>query len=209
MATPGGDVSVGGQPRYVVAYTLKQAEQKQPDILNPDSLQSIKEVTSNKSKSPVVGSGSSATAESDKLLYSGMTANPPQSTIDCITVDGNLLDPTSYYIQPPHFSILGSGSCSAASNEAPHEYSVASSYSTVIVAQPDPYFQSDYRLLGSVKEEEERRLTSRPAEFRYSGSDFSMSECISNSTNTSTLGANKNRNRHIITDSLPGPESCV
>lgn len=72
----------------------------------------------------------------------------------------------------------------------------------------------DYRLLSSVKEDEEpishsstSKGGSRP-EYRYSGSDFSMSECISNS-NTSTLG-NKSRNRnHIITDTLPGPESCV
>lgn len=224
VSTPAGDVGVG-QPRYVVAYTLKQApEQKQPDILNPDNLQSAKEVV--KVKSPTA-------TEADRLLYSSanefncmypIAGNDHHQSADAIE---NAILESSYYMQPPHYSLLGSSSSNNVGGEKPHEYS--NNYSTVIVAQTEPdnsrggpsfaatYSSQpplDYRLLSSVKEDDESAASSKSAgaikpEYRYSGSDFSMSECISNS-NTSTLGNNKNRNRnHIITDTLPGPESCV
>lgn len=264
MSTPAGEVGVG-QPRYVVAYTLKQApEQKQPDILNPDNLQSAKEVIKVKSPTSVDGGdrlmygGSSAIGSANDFMYPVVT-DEPNNIIE------NAILESSYYMQPPHYSILGNNSsCSSSNNyvgvggvnEQPHEYS--NNYSTVIVTQqeadnscrsgisdgggggggsggtsnnystyssqqlhhqPLQMQTLDYRLLSSVKEDDEpicqngvtttgSKGSNSKHEYRYSGSDFSMSECISNS-NTSTLG-NKNRNRnHIITDTLPGPESCV
>lgn len=221
VATPAGDISVGGQPRYVVAYTLKQTEQKQPDILNPDSLQSIKDMTS-KLKPPVGSGGGSSGGETstEKMMYSSTDYSAMYQTaaVDRITVDGgSLMDTSSYYIQPPHYSILSNNSNNCLNNESPHEYSTAATggaYSTVIVAQTEPYGSSNIGnsaavayngLLGSVREEDELTACGSQSKYRNSGSDFSIGDCISN---TSTLGG-KSRTRHIITDTLPGPESCV
>lgn len=261
VSTPAGDMGAGGQPRYVVAYTLKQTpeppppptQQKQPDILNPDSLQSIKDVTKLKSPtSPNNGLGLSGNSDYNTMYSSLSTqAGPPSlhDHTDGITIDNTILESTypdhhhNFFIQPPHYSILGN-------SEPPHEYT--KSYSTIIVSSTattssssttTPYqthtntnqIPIDYsRLLnnGDVIDPNNLLITNSNSnsnillrnnysssaatnnEYRYSGSDFSMNE-----SNTSTLGSKSNSrinnsnnasNRsHIITDTLPGPESCV
>lgn len=257
VSTPAGDMGAGGQPRYVVAYTLKQTpeqppppQQKQPDILNPDSLQSLKDVT--KLKSPTSpNSGIGMTGNSDyTTMYSSLPtqAAPLHDHTDGISIDNTILESTypnhhNFFIQPPHYSILGSSTI----GEPPHEY--AKNYSTIIVSSSaaattsssTPYqthtnqIPIDYsRLLNNGDADPSNLLISSNSnsnillrnnhsssaaansnnEYRYSGSDFSMNE-----SNTSTLGSKSNSrvnnstsasNRsHIITDTLPGPESCV
>lgn len=239
-------MGAGGQPRYVVAYTLKQTpeqppppQQKQPDILNPDSLQSLKDVT--KIKSPTSPSG---IATDYTTMYSSLPQQASHDHTDGISIDNTILESTyphhhNFFIQPPHYSILGS---SSGGIEPPHEY--AKNYSTIIVsnaatslsASSTPYqthtntIPIDYSRLPYNGDIVDSNLLSNsnsnillwnnhssgavPNEYRYSGSDFSMNE-----SNTSTLGSKSNNrinnstgtsNRsHIITDTLPGPESCV
>lgn len=258
-------MGAGGQPRYVVAYTLKQTpeqppppQQKQPDILNPDSLQSLKDVTKLKSPtSPNTGIGMSVNSDYTTMYSSLPTtiqAAVPHDHTDGISIDNTILESTypnhhhNFFIQPPHYSILGSSSI----GEPPHEYT--KNYSTIIVSSsssaaattssPTPYqtqhtnhtnqIPIDYsRLLNNGDVDPSNLLISSNSnsnillrnnnhsaaatsnnEYRYSGSDFSMNE-----SNTSTLGSKSNSrinnststsNRsHIITDTLPGPESCV
>lgn len=251
-------MGAGGQPRYVVAYTLKQTpeqppppQQKQPDILNPDSLQSLKDVTKLKSPtSPNGGIGMSSNSDYS-TMYSSLPTQTSHDHTDGISLDNTILESTypnhhNFFIQPPHYSILGSSSSSV---EPPHEYT--KSYSTILVSSATattsssmPYHTHtntnqiplDYSRLPYNADVDPSNLlissnsnsnillrnnhsgataaTSINNEYRYSGSDFSMNE-----SNTSTIGSKSNSrinnstgtsNRsHIITDTLPGPESCV
>lgn len=250
-------MGTGGQPRYVVAYTLKQTpeqppptQQKQPDILNPDSLQSLKDLTKLKSPTSPNGGICMSTNTDYSTMYSSMPTQFSQDHTDGISIDNTILETAypnhhNFFIQPPHYSILGNSGV-----EPPHEY--AKNYSTIIVSSATsttssssaPYqaqtntnqISLDYSRLPYNADVDPSNLlisshsnsnillrsshngamaaTSINNEYRYSGSDFSMNE-----SNTSTLGSKSNNrvnnstgtsNRsHIITDTLPGPESCV
>uniref|UniRef100_A0A8W7PS24 Uncharacterized protein n=1 Tax=Anopheles coluzzii TaxID=1518534 RepID=A0A8W7PS24_ANOCL len=175
-----------GQQKYVVAYTLKQGVEKQPDILSAQktgsaSVQSIKDIGTQKLGSPY-------------------NHNPPP-----------LVDPYAYKSSP-----LGGvpedhpqqqqqqqqhhGEPGVASNPTGYEYRSGSSRSNS----------------GNLKQAATGLNGGGNPEYRYSGSEFvtdllDFSSAPSPSS-SSTVGATltKTRNRqHIITDTLPGPESCV
>uniref|UniRef100_A0A182LVZ3 Uncharacterized protein n=1 Tax=Anopheles culicifacies TaxID=139723 RepID=A0A182LVZ3_9DIPT len=167
-----------GQQKYVVAYTLKQGVEKQPDILNAQktgsaSVQSIKDM-GQKMGSPL-----------------GYNHNPPP-----------LVDPYAYKSSPlggiPGDNPQTTGEPGVASNPG-FEYRSSSRSSS-----------------GNLKQAATTLNGAGNPEYRYSGSEFvtdllDFSSAPSPSSG-STVGATltKTRNRqHIITDTLPGPESCV
>ncbi|XP_049278439.1 uncharacterized protein LOC125761396 [Anopheles funestus] len=245
-----------GQQKYVVAYTLKQGVEKQPDILNAQktgsaSVQSIKDM-GQKMGSPLGVRGPPAgTIYATPGGYDQQKSTPSsrQSTLKRTDASAN-----SYCLlqqqqqQQQQLSSTSKYPAELGEYEKPYtNYQHTLQYNHNPPPLVDPYAYKSSPL-GAIPGEHQQttgepgvasnpgfeyRSSSRSSsgnlkqaattlngagnpEYRYSGSEFvtdllDFSSAPSPSSG-STVGATltKTRNRqHIITDTLPGPESCV
>uniref|UniRef100_A0A182PIY1 Uncharacterized protein n=1 Tax=Anopheles epiroticus TaxID=199890 RepID=A0A182PIY1_9DIPT len=248
-----------GQQKYVVAYTLKQGVEKQPDILSAQktgsaSVQSIKDM-GQKMGSPV---GVRAPPSSGTIYGTGggydqqkSTPSSRQSTLKRTDASANSycllqqqqqqqqqqLSSTSKYpgdlveYEKPYPSYqhtlqynhnppplvdpyaYKSAPLGGVPEDGAHQPAAANGEPPVAVAS-NPGFE--YRSGSRSSSGNLKQAAAGNPEYRYSGSEFvtdllDFSSAPSPSSG-STVGATltKTRNRqHIITDTLPGPESCV
>ncbi|XP_041763303.1 uncharacterized protein LOC121588918 [Anopheles merus] len=254
-----------GQQKYVVAYTLKQGVEKQPDILSAQktgsaSVQSIKDIGTQKLGSPVGLRGPPATGTIYATGGGGYdqqksTPSSRQSTLKRTDASAN-----SYCLLQQQQQQLSSTSKQPYPGElveyekpyTNYQHTLQYNHNPPPLVDPYAYKSSP---LGGVPEDHPQQqqqqhhgepgVASNPTgyeyrsgssrsnsgnlkqaatglngggnpEYRYSGSEFvtdllDFSSAPSPSS-SSTVGATltKTRNRqHIITDTLPGPESCV
>ena len=221
-----------GQQKYVVAYTLKQGVEKQPDILNAQqkasSMQSIKDIQK---------MGSPVGIRPDALVNSKSPYGT--SNFDQKSTPSSKQSTLKRNHEANNYSLMQQSKSPMMEYEKPYNYTNQFNHFNY-KNSPDPpgsggsggscgsnnldYDKNlDYRLLNISQNKLNNHIDSNninsksPAnpEYRYSGSEFVVSDLVdySNaSTSSSNLSATltKSRNRnHIITDTLPGPESCV
>ncbi|CAD7090616.1 unnamed protein product, partial [Hermetia illucens] len=226
-----------GHQRFVVAYTLKQGIEKQPDIINAqkDSEQNLAMKQKQNATTPPSGR--------PNALYLGKQSYTPQNfesptTIFTETEQQQKTTPSSHhstlkykddgrktyqeviYSTLPvknvlHESILSNSATMLARNESGRYDSPTSNYGNNCNANAD--LQNN---ISSHKTEfnknDEYGLS--VADYLGSNLDFSLGNTdsaitmgrVSNPTISSTTISKTNSTRnHIITDTLPGPESCV
>ncbi|XP_055695967.1 uncharacterized protein LOC129797437 isoform X2 [Lutzomyia longipalpis] len=253
-----------GQQRFVVAYTLKQGVEKQPDILSAQKGASDGGVRD----SSLLGSPAAIRPEGlfmkhkegNHLNYISPTyscqdfeqkpANSQGTTQREALVSYATLRPSTYgssgssgmdytIQQPPIYTAIsdtgGGGGIqyptSAQNGLLPVNGSPGGSIKVPEEAPRPEYLHFerstlDYQRIYSETEDPEKLVTTTSKALQSAGQDFRHPEFTSNATeittnvgnhmgakvprvNSSSLPKNRNTRNHIITDTLPGPESCV